>query len=195
MKRVKFYKTTIFNARPINWFFRVITLIFLWIKGWKIVGEIPAQKRCVVISIPHSSNWDWIVMLATVFYCKRSVYWLGKQSLFRFPFGWLLHRCGGIEVDRKKNNDTVQQAIELINLHELMITIAPEGTRGKVKKLKTGFWRIAHGSHSPIILCFIDYEKKQSGIIREFMPTGNIDNDLVKIRQIYTDYLGWDPLA
>lgn len=193
MKRVKFYKTTIFNTWIISWFFRVITNIFLWIKGWEIVGEIPRQKRCVVISIPHISNWDFLVMLGTVFYCRRNIYWLGKKSLFRFPFKWLLHRCGGIEVDRNTKNNLVQQTIEMVRQYELMLTIAPEGTRYKVKKWKTGFYYIAHGSNSPIILCFIDYEKKQSGIIGVFMPTGDVDGDLAKIKEIYAKFFGRDP--
>ena len=43
---------------------------------------------------------------------------------------------------------------------EFRIGLAPEGTRAKVEKLRTGFYHIAKKANAPIIMVTLDYTNK-----------------------------------
>ena len=48
---------------------------------------------------------------------------------------------GGIPIDREINKNYVETVVELINKNKINhLAIAPEGTREKVEKWKTGFY-------------------------------------------------------
>ena len=98
---------------------------------------------------------------------------------------------GGIPVDRSEAHDIVQQTIDMFNRSDSMIiAVAPEGTRSPVSKWKTGFYHIALGAKVPIVLGFFDYHKKQGGCLKSFSPTGDIDKDLLAIKQAYQGIQG-----
>ena len=130
----------------------------LRILGWKITGDYPyGIKKCIIAVIPHTSNWDFPLGLLTRGSLNENITFYGKKSLFRFPFAGLFKWLGGIPVDRSKNNNFVDAVIQLYNERDELITvISPEGTRGKVETLKSGFYYIAKGAKIPIILCKFD---------------------------------------
>lgn len=171
----------------LRWFSRTV----LKLLGWKVVGNIPKElKQCVVIGAPHTTNWDMPFSLMVAFSLDVPLYWVGKDSIFKFPFGGLMRWMGGIPVDRSKSNNMVEATVQQFDQHaELRIMMSPEGTRSKVDKWKSGFYYIAHEAGVPIALGFIDYKQKQAGVLGSFETSGDYEADLAKIFEQYGDYL------
>lgn len=155
--------------------------------GWKVLGNIPEDiKQCVLIAAPHTSNWDMPLSLMIAFSLNTQLHWVGKQSIFKFPFGGLMRWMGGIPVDRSHTNNMVNATIEKFKeLPELRIMMAPEGTRARVTEWKSGFYHIAHGAQVPIVLAFVDYKNKRGGIGKIFVTSGDYEKDVSDIREFY----------
>ena len=112
--------------------------------------------------------------------------YLGKSQLFKPPFGWFFRWTGGIPVDRTKHNSLVTFTAELFNQsEELVVGIAPEGTRKRVEKWKQGFYHIAVGANVPIVLSFMDYKRKEAGVGKILYPSGDIEKDMSVIEEFY----------
>ena len=75
-----------------------------------------------------------------------------------------------------------------------ILAIAPEGTRKKVKKWKTGFYYIALKANLPILMVSFDYEKKQVKIHKKFFPTGNIKADFSQLEIMVRGVLARDKI-
>lgn len=98
---------------------------------------------------------------------------------------------GGIPIDRSEAHDVVQQTISAFDSSDdLIIAVAPEGTRSKVQKWKTGFYHIALGANVPIVLGYFDYAKKEVGCLKSYSPSGDIDNDMQEIKAAYEGIQG-----
>lgn len=94
---------TLFSTPLITPCLRLLSRFILRVSGWKIEGEIPAElKRCVIIGAPHTTNWDLPISLMIAFSLNSQLNWMGKASIFRFPFGGIMRWLGGIPVDEKK---------------------------------------------------------------------------------------------
>lgn len=175
---------------------RPLYLLLFKIMGWKVVGAFPSDlKKYIVAVAPHTSNWDFVigVMARSIVHLQKARF-LGKSQLFRPPYGWFFRWLGGYPVDRSSHHDVVQQVAEIFNRHnEFVLAIAPEGTRKKVQKLKTGFYYIALQAKVPIIPCGFDFEKKQILIGEPFNPTGDIDKDLNVLLAFYSKIRGRNP--
>ncbi|HRY82346.1 MAG TPA: 1-acyl-sn-glycerol-3-phosphate acyltransferase [Candidatus Moranbacteria bacterium] len=162
----------------------------MWISGWKIEGKIPNQQSCVLIAIPHTSNWDFPITLAMFSLCQWDVHWLGKKEMFTFPLKHFFCWLGGIPVDRSESNELVTQASNLYKENaDLMLMVTPEGTRKKVLKWKTGFYYIALKASVPIFLGNLDYSRKVARILGVFTPTGEYEKDLAEIKNYYAGFL------
>ena len=159
--------------------------------GWKTIGTDLEQKRFVVIGAPHTSNWDFPLMLSVVLKLRLEVFWMGKHTLFPFPFAWLMKWLGGIPINRAKSHSVVDETVHHYAEHEeLIVLIPPEGTRAKVNGWKTGFYRIANNANVPILLGFLDANKKEAGFAGFFYPTGDIEKDMAEIRGFYSTKKG-----
>ena len=166
--------------------FRAVALACYRLAGWRVEGELPDEKKFVVIAAPHTSNWDFIFMLCCAVHWRVRLHWLGKDGLFKPPFGWFMRALGGIPVDRSKSNNVVAQMIDVFHdSPKLAVAIPPEGTRANVRRWKTGFYNIAHGAGVPIALGFLDYKRKVGGIGMTFWPTGDYEKDLEEIKAFY----------
>jgi 1-acyl-sn-glycerol-3-phosphate acyltransferase len=117
---------------------------------------------------------------------------MGKASLFRWPFGWFMRWLGGIPVDRSRSNDLV--AASALALTEapgaMQLIVPPEGTRGRTRYWKTGFYYIAAAARVPIVMAYMDYERKVSGLGPIFVPTGDIEADMARIKSFYAPFKG-----
>ena len=178
------------ELRPRAGFFydmrRAVALALYRLAGWKVEGEAPPTGKFVVIAAPHTSNWDLPFMLGVAYKLRIELKWMGKDSLFKPPFGGLMRAMGGIAIDRSKNNDVVAQMVAIYNTaDQLAVAIPPEGTRSKVRRWKTGFYNIAHGAGVPIALGFLDYERKVGGIGKIVWTTGDYDRDMIAIKAFY----------
>lgn len=158
------------------------------ILGWKLVGEIPADvKKCVITVAPHTSMADFILGRLAYCYLDRNVRYLIKKELFNIPvLKSILLRLGGIPVDRSGKNNVVNQAAALFGKYDnLNIIIAPEGTRKLVHNWKKGFYYIALKANVPVVLGFLDYEKKELGFGPVLCLTGNYEEDWKEMEKFY----------
>ena len=122
------------------------------------------------------------------------VQWIGKHTIFRFPFAWLFRFLGGIPVDRRTSNNAVQAAAEVFRQRSaLLLAVAPEGTRGKAEFWRSGFYYMALEAKVPIALGFLDYSRKVGGIKAFYQPTGDIHADMAYFREAYQDVIGRYP--
>jgi len=170
--------------------------LFLKVWGWKLVPGCPDLKKVVVIAAPHTSNWDFLFFLAVTSINKLPLNFMAKHTLFKGFFGWIFYYMGGVPVHRSKEGavDIVEQMVKAFSERDIMqLCITPEGTRSKVKKWKTGFYRIALAAEVPIVLGFVDAKTKTTGFGPVFHPTGDLDADLAEIKKFYTEKVGVNP--
>jgi 1-acyl-sn-glycerol-3-phosphate acyltransferase len=184
---------TIFTTPWVSPFFKKVSLACLKVFGWRIEGQLPANThKCVFIAAPHTSNWDLPMTLMVAFALDLHPRWMGKASIFNWPFGGLMRWLGGIPVDRSQSNNLVETSAQAIRdaTEPLQLIVPPEGTRSKTRHWKTGFYYIARSANVPIIMAYMDYATKRSGMGPLFEPTGNIDADMARIKAFYQPFKG-----
>jgi 1-acyl-sn-glycerol-3-phosphate acyltransferase len=187
-------KYTIFDVPVLRGLLRGLSVLYLKIIGWRKEGDLPDIPQYVIIVAPHTSNWDFPIGLAFAFALKIRGYWLGKDSLFRWPFRGFFRWLGGIPIDRSRSSDVVAQMVQIFKERaKLTMVVAPEGTRKKVTYWKSGFYHIARGANVPIVLAFLDYLRKTGGIGPVLNLTGDIEADMESIRAFYSTVKGKYP--
>lgn len=163
--------------------------------GWKIHDHQPDGVRKAVICVaPHTSNWDFLIGKIAFSHYGIPTKFLIKKELFIFPFGFLLRRLGGIPVDRNQKSHITEQAVSYFNSNDdFFLVFTPEGTRDYQPQWKKGFYYIALNANVPIYLGFIDYKNKTGGFEGKFIPTGDIEKDLLEIKRRLMKYKGKRP--
>jgi 1-acyl-sn-glycerol-3-phosphate acyltransferase len=165
---------------------RPISRAWLTLTGFKVVGTFPDLPKFIVIAAPHTTNWDLPHALAAGLQYGRRIHWMGKATIFKWPFGGLMRWLGGLSVDRSKSTNAVASMVNVFtDRDELALVVAPAGTRSATVPWKSGFYHIAHGAKVPLVLAYIDYNRREIGIADTIIPTGDYDADLVKIQGIY----------
>ena len=144
---------------------KYLSAFIFWLTGWKTDGLYPLkEKKLIIVVMHHTSNWDFPIGLVLRNKMGFKANFVMKSSMFKPPFGFIFRWLGGHPVERdpsKKTFSMTQAIIELYNQREeLTITFTPEGTRSKVRKLKTGFWTIARETGVPILYVDFDYLTK-----------------------------------
>ncbi|MEE2700510.1 MAG: 1-acyl-sn-glycerol-3-phosphate acyltransferase [Bacteroidota bacterium] len=173
---------------------KILSKIVFKLIGWKVVGIIPELNKYLAISAPHTSNWDFLIGRCFAYIVGLKPKYLIKSELYFWPLSVLINLNGGIPVYRKTGKNTVDQVVERIKQEDKFILgIAPEGTRKRVEKWKTGFYYIAQRSNVPIVLMYMDYQKKEVGYFDVLTPTGDIQKDLAIIQDYYKDVVGCKP--
>jgi len=156
--------------------------------GWKADFNCEIPKKCVVCIAPHTSNWDFIIGILFKIAYKIKANFFIKKEWMRFPTKTLMLKLGGIPINRSKQQSTTDIiAAEFSKRQNLVIAIAPEGTRKRNSNWKMGFYYIALKANVPILLAAIDYKTKTISVSKEFFPTGNIEYDLIKISDFYSN--------
>ena len=171
------------------------------LQGWKIMEYLPTDiKKCVLVTAPHTSNWDFVFGMAAMKIMKLSSHFTIKKEWLRFPVKRFLLSMGAIPIDRSKKNtqgerkSTVDLMVELFATHEeIRLIIPPEGTRSRVEKWKTGFYYVALQAKVPIALGYIDYEKRECGIGPLIYPSGDYKADMKKVMNFYRNVKGKNP--
>ena len=186
---------TLFTTPLVSPLLRAIARLFLRLKGWRCTGGLPpGVRRAVMIAAPHTSNWDLPYTLMIALVLRVDIRWMGKDTLFRPPFGATMRWLGGVPVDRSKANDLVATSVAKLKADDdLVLAVPPEGTRSHVTYWKTGFYWIAHGAGVPILLGYLDFAKKEGGIARAYTPSGDIERDMVEIKAFYATVTGLKP--
>ena len=171
--------------------------IFFKLLGWKITGKVPNDKKIVAIVAPHTSSLDFFVGIFTrsILKMENRIRFLGKAELFNKPIiGYIFRKLGGYPVVRDKNNNSVDSVVKIFNDNKkFFLALAPEGTREKVNKLKTGFYYIALKAKVPILLVGFDFRRKIVDFGEKFNPSGRIDEDMKKIIAYFSQFYGKIP--
>ena len=171
-----------------------ISQFILRLTGWRTEVIPPPTSRYVMIGAPHTSNWDFIVMLILMSVESIPIRWMGKDSLFKGPFGIFMRSLGAIPVNRSANTNLVDQIAALFDEYdELIIGLSPEGTRQKTSRWRTGFYYIALKANVPIVMAYVNYQHKVCGIGPSLVPTGDIHTDFEIIRGFYSGIVGKHP--
>jgi len=153
---------------------------------WEIKGEIPDLKKFIIIVAPHTSNWDFVLGILVMFSLRIHIRWMGKHTIFRKPFGGLMKWLGGIPVNRTYAAGVISEiADSFTNNESLIINLAPEGTRKKVKNWKLGFYFIAKKANIPVLIGCIDYKKKVISFGPVIHLTDDQEKDITKIKSFY----------
>jgi 1-acyl-sn-glycerol-3-phosphate acyltransferase len=151
--------------------------------GWRIQGDLPDTAKAVIVAAPHTAAIDLIVGLAGKVALGVEVHWFGKHGIFRPPLGWLLRWLGGMPVDRAAAGGIVRQAVEAFAARErFILAMAPEGTRRRVERWKTGFYRIAADAGVPIVTVALDFGSRTIRLDEPFRTTGDAGADIERLR-------------
>ena len=160
----------------------------LW--GWRIAEwKLPDDvKKVVVAGEHHTSNMDGFLMVFMAAAMGRKLSWLVKAELNKPVINGWIRASGGIFVDRHAKNGTVGQVVEQMNAADSMfLVMAPSATRRKTDRWRSGFYYMALGAQVPIALGYIDYAKKEGGIGKMLVPSGNIKADEAVFQEFFND--------
>lgn len=159
-------------------------------ENWRASVSGPAARvlprKAVIIAVPHATNWDLVNYLGLTHDLGLRTRFIAKLSLFRWPIARFMRDMGGIPVDRSRKANLVEQMAEQFAARDdLLLTIAPEGSRANTTSWKSGFYQIALRAKVPILCGWIDYEAKRGGIGPQIVPTGDYAADMVEAQRFY----------
>ena len=184
-------RTTIFSTPLVTPLLRFLAILILRLVGWTSVGSKVSVPKYVLIGAPHTNNWDFPLMLLVVLELRLQLYWMGKHTLFPFPFSGIMKWLGGIPINRTKSHNVVYDIVGQFKSNDnFVVLVPPEGTRRKVSEWKTGFYHIANNAGVPILMGYVDAEKKEAGFADFFYPTGELESDMKEIRSFYAQKKG-----
>lgn len=169
------------EPRHSNWAARVLRVF-----GWRVIYTPPPSPKGVVVVYPHTSNWDFILGVLARSVLGLRMHWVGKHTLFRWPFEWFMRALGGVPVNRSQTKGLVEQlSKEFDRYPQFFLVLTPEGTRKRTEYWKSGFYHLAHGLDLPLGLAAFDYSKKEVVLTQWIKLTGNVEDDLARVRKIY----------
>ena len=164
------------------------------LQGWTLSGQAPASRRCIIIGAPHTSNWDFIFFLGATKAFGLRPNFMGKHSLFRWPLRRFMREMGGVPVIRASSQNYVDQTVaEFGRREDMVLVVAPEGTRKGAPRWKSGFYHIAHGAGVPIVPGWVDQAGRRGGLGPEISTTGDYEADVARIAAFYRSVLPGHP--
>ncbi|MFD0962451.1 1-acyl-sn-glycerol-3-phosphate acyltransferase [Pseudofulvibacter geojedonensis] len=173
----------------------IYKFIYFKLLKWEIIGDFPRDlNKYIVIAVPHTHWHDFPmgIMLRNILDTK--INFVAKKELFKGPLGWYLRKVGGYAIDRTKGQNKVEAYAQLFKDNDkFILNIAPEGTRKKVEKWKTGFYYIAKEAQVPIVMVAFDFGKKQHKISAPFYPTDNVEADFEFMYSFFEGVVGRVP--
>lgn len=172
-----------------------LALVCLRLAGWTPLLAQHDGVRFVAPAAPHTANNDFWVGLFWKWATRTPVHFVGKHTLFQFPMGGFMRAVGGIPIDRRrKGGNFVAAVAEVIRRSdEIVLIVAPEGTRVRADYWKTGFYYMALEANVPLAVTALDWRRKQVGIVGYVTPTGDLNADFAQIRQLLEGVQGKYP--
>lgn len=174
------------KKRLASWYLRLV--------GLRLEAPHPLPPKCVIAAVPHTSNWDFPIGICARNLMDFEIGFVAKSSLFFWPLGPIMRWLGGVPVDRSKRTNFVQAVADIFEERAVFrLTVAPEGTRSKVDKLKTGFYYIALEAKVPIVLVSFDWGHGVIRFDKAFFPSGDIEKDFDYIHAFFAGAIGFHP--
>ena len=167
----------------------------LWsVSPWTLVTEPGPTRPTVLVGAPHTSNWDFVLMLGIAWALDMDIRWMGKDSLFKGWRGWMMRGLGGIPVDRANPVGIVDDVVARVKDGQVFgLVVTPDGTRGDHTHWKSGFYRIARETGMPVTLGYVDRTTMTSGLGPTIELTGDVAADMDRVRAFYADKAGFHP--
>jgi 1-acyl-sn-glycerol-3-phosphate acyltransferase len=171
----------------------------LALMGWRVQFEGFPTLQGVAVVYPHTSNWDFPVMVLVKWAIGVQVMFWGKDKLFDVPvLGAWMRWIGGVPVNRTAPGGVVGQAVQIFEAHKaankyLWLGLAPEGTRKQIPGWRSGFYRTAYQSKVPLCIVKLDYKKREVSATDFVMLTGDETQDMARIATIYQGVQGLYP--
>jgi 1-acyl-sn-glycerol-3-phosphate acyltransferase len=173
---------------------KLLSILILKILGWKVDSGKDIPSKFLLITYPHTSNWDFIFSLLIQWVIGLKIFWVAKHSLFKGPMKYMMTYLNAIPVNRTFPKNFITEMVSKFDSgNNVIIAIAPEGTRKKTKYLKTGFYEIAIKAKVPLVLGYLDYKNKIGGFGTCLQVSGDIQKDLNRLKEFYADKTAFDP--
>ncbi|WP_277210871.1 1-acyl-sn-glycerol-3-phosphate acyltransferase [Isoptericola croceus] len=172
---------------------RAVARLFWRLSRWTLRSEPVPQRAGILIGAPHTSNWDFVLMIAISWRLDMDIRWLGKHTLFSGWKGPVMRALGGIPVDRRDPSRVVLDVLEHVARGEVFhLVVTPEGTRSG-DGWKSGFYRIASEAGLPVTLGYVDRTTMTTGLGPTLELTGDVGADMDRVRAFYADKAGFNP--
>ena len=166
---------------------RRVAAALLRLLGWRVAGSVPDVAKCVVVAVPHTSNFDGLYVLPAMLALDLKMSIFGKKSLFAVPgLAAFLRWAGVMPLDRARAGGVVDEAVAAFHRSkQLFLGISPEGTRHAAPKWKSGYWRIARGAGVPVLPVAIDYGRREVRFLPLFTPTADMAADHAALAALF----------
>jgi len=152
--------------------------------GWRLSGEFPNQPKMIIAVAPHTSNVDFVLTVGVIWSLGLRASYLAKRSLFRFPLGFVMRAFGGIPVERGGPQGLVDQmSAQFAASGKLILGIAPEGTRQKVRHWQKGFALIDQASNVPVLPAIVNYQTRIVHFAPLIEDVSDVDFTLASVKQ------------
>jgi len=154
--------------------------------GWKINGEFPDIKKSIIIFAPHTSYYDAVYGKLLFNELDIKYTFLSKKELFYFPMNIFMKWFGSVPVRGVPGENAIYKVVQMLQLAEsLHIILSPEGAFAKVTKWDKGFYYMACRAKVPIIVGYLDYQKKEIGIKGVIDNPENTNTVMLQINTMY----------
>ena len=160
----------------------------LSLSGWRFETDLPAEKKYVCLAVPHTSNWDGLILVTILKSIGLDMQWMIKDSWVKGPMRPLMRSLGAIAINRGKASNVVDQMIDQFRTREsFVLGIPPEGTRSRAEHWKSGFYHIALGAKVPVVPGYLDFGRKRAGLGPPMDMTGDVRADMERLRAFYAE--------
>lgn len=154
--------------------------------GWTVVEGLPEEKKCIMLGVPHTSIWDFLISYLYYKSIGGDARFMIKKEMFFPPLGWLLRAMGGFPVDRSNSGTLIRSLIHEMNACETFhLALAPEGTRKPVRRWKNGYHLIARETGVPVYMGYFDWKTKRIGRGQKVELTDDANADTRRIQALY----------
>ena len=177
-----------------NWLTRLIGRLAYKLTGWQIEGRLPDEPKLVIAGAPHTSHWDAVVALGFFTLTGLKCRWMVKEEVFMFPISGIVRWLGAWPVNREDPGELVPEMIdEMKRNNKFVLVITPEGARRKVKRWKTGFYRIALEAGAPITLAYADFARRVVGFGPTVRPNGDMETQIEEMQAYFKGITARNP--
>ena len=160
----------------------------LHLAGWRFEGGVPAEKKYVCLAVPHTSNWDGLLLVAMLQSIGLDMQWMIKDAWVKGPLAPVMRRLGAVAINRDRSTNVVDQMVEQFRVRDqFVLGIPPEGTRSRAEHWKSGFYHIARGANVPVVPGYLDFARKRAGLGPAIPMTGDVVADMDKLRAFYAE--------